>query len=51
MDNSSTYIITFKDNSKMELNWSSRLITTRELEDYLKVISEKYDILKFNRVK
>jgi hypothetical protein len=50
MENSCTYIIYFKDRSKMELEWTSKLITPKELEDYLKVISEKYDILNFKRI-
>lgn len=50
-NNTSIYLILFKDGSSMNLNWSSTLITSKELESYLSVISDKYDILKFNRIK
>lgn len=49
--NTSTYLITFTDGSIMNLDWSSNLITTKELEVFLNKVSIKYDILKFNKVK
>lgn len=49
--NTSTYIITFTDGSLMNLDWSSNLITDKELEVFLTKVSIKYDILKFYKVK
>jgi len=51
MENSSIWLITFKDGTIMNLNWSSKLITDKELESYLLNIADKYDILKFWKLK
>ncbi len=50
-NNNSIYLIIFKDNTTMTLNWNSNLITPKELESYLNVVSDKYDILKFSKIK
>lgn len=43
------YLITFKDYTTLILE-TSNLISTKEMESFLSSVSDKYDIMNFNKI-